>query len=97
MTDDERGQDPTADWLDDIRAEPAPWRTDRPAGRERPAEEVTYAEQARRFGRARNIAREAAPYLPLATYAGFLAADALTDDDADGGQDFGVDGTDVGG
>lgn len=100
MTDAERGDDPTAEWLDGIRAEPAPWRTDRPAGQETPAGEVTYREQARRFVRARDLAREAAPYLPLATYAGFLAAEnaAHTDDDAgDGGQDFGADGGDVGG
>lgn len=80
----EAAEDPTAEFLDDVRVAEEPWRTDRPADQE-PAS--TYAGEVRkqsRLRRAADIAGQAAPYLPLATYAGFVAADALNDDGGDG-------------
>ncbi|WP_103352635.1 hypothetical protein [Amycolatopsis sp. CA-128772] len=75
--------DPTADFLDDVRAEETPWRTDRPAGERAPSP----AERPERWGRTRAAGRaaaQAAPYLQAAALVAWLASGAF--DDGSGNQ-----------
>ncbi|PXY20280.1 hypothetical protein DI005_21980 [Prauserella sp. PE36] len=92
MTEDKPGEDPTAEFLDSVRAEEPPWRVDRPPEAE---QGTTYAAEEQKLSRARQVAKavgDAAPFVPLATAAGWVAAEALDDvgDGADPGLDPGA-------
>ncbi|WP_020666403.1 hypothetical protein [Amycolatopsis nigrescens] len=78
--------DPTAQWLADIRPEETPWRTDRPAGEPEPAPGEPVPEKWQRTRKAARIAGQAAPYVQAAALAGWVASEAL-DDDGDDYQD----------
>ncbi|WP_410569583.1 hypothetical protein [Amycolatopsis sp. cmx-4-61] len=78
-----KDEDPTADFLDGVRAEETPWRRDRPAGERAPAP----AERPERWGRTRAAGRaaaHAAPYLQAAALVAWLASGAF--DDGSGNQ-----------
>ncbi|WP_410589769.1 hypothetical protein [Amycolatopsis sp. lyj-23] len=78
-------EDPTADFLDDVRAEETPWRRDRPAG----ARETPPAERPERWGRTRAAGRaaaQAAPYLQAAALVAWLASGAFDDGSGSGDQ-----------
>ena len=66
--------DPTADFLDEVRAEETPWRRDLPPG-ERPRERTESLERSR----VRAAVAEAAPYLQAAALVAWLASGALSD------------------
>ncbi|MFF5992224.1 hypothetical protein [Prauserella flavalba] len=92
MTDDKPGEDPTAEFLDSVRAEQTPWRVDRPPEAERG---TTYAAEEQKLSRARQVAKavgDAAPFVPLATAAGWVAAEAIDEqgDEIDPGSDSGA-------
>ncbi|GAB3159392.1 hypothetical protein [Amycolatopsis sp. NPDC004378] len=72
--------DPTADFLDEVRAEETPWRRDRPPGEPAPER----AERPERWGRTRAAAAQAAPYLQAAALVAWLASGAF--DDGSGNQ-----------
>jgi hypothetical protein len=77
--------DPTADFLDGIRAEETPWRRDRPPGEQAPER----AERPERWGRARAAGRaaaQAAPYLQAAALVAWLASGAFDDGSGSGNQ-----------
>ncbi|AXB47682.1 hypothetical protein [Amycolatopsis albispora] len=72
--------DPTREFLDGVRAEETPWRTERPAEQERPEPAI---EKPSRW-------RRAAPYLQAGAAAGWIASAALSDnDDYEDGYDAG--------
>ncbi|WP_206795208.1 hypothetical protein [Amycolatopsis sp. MtRt-6] len=80
MTPDE---DPTADFLDSVRAGETPWRQDRPPDERAPSP----AERPERWGRTRAAGRaaaRAAPYLQAAALVAWLASGAF--DDGSGNQ-----------
>ena len=86
-----REPDPTAEWLEGVRAEETPWRQDRPAGH-LPPEPVVHEP-----ARWRRTVGRVAPYLQAAAVAGWVASSVL-DDDYDEGYDAGFDaGFDAGG
>jgi hypothetical protein len=68
MTQDD---DPTADFLDGVRAEETPWRRDRPAGEPAP-------ERAERPSKWHRVA-QAAPYVQAAALVAWLASGAFDD------------------
>lgn len=77
--------DPTAEFLDGVRAEETPWRRDRPAGEPAPER----AERPERWGRTRAAGRaaaQAAPYLQAAALAAWLASGAFDDGSGSGDQ-----------
>ena len=78
-------EDPTADFLDAVRTEDTPWRTDRPAGERTPER----AERPERWGRTRAAGRaaaQAAPYLQAAALAAWLVSGAFDDGSGSGDQ-----------
>jgi hypothetical protein len=75
MTPDE---DPTADFLAEVRTPETPWRRDLPPGEQAPER----AERPERWGRTRAAGRaaaQAAPYLQAAALAAWLASGAFDD------------------
>jgi hypothetical protein len=78
--------DPTADFLDGVRAEATPWRRDRPSGEQAPER----AERPERWGRTRGAGRaaaQAAPYLQAAALVAWLASGAFDDGSGSGSGD----------
>ncbi|MGW3997614.1 hypothetical protein [Amycolatopsis sp. NPDC004772] len=76
-------QDPTADFLDEVRVSEPQWRRDRPEGEQAPER----AERPERWGRTRAAGRaaaQAAPYLQAAALVAWLASGAF--DDGSGNQ-----------
>ena len=74
--------DPTAEFLDGVRAEETPWRRDRPPGEQAPER----AERPERWGRTRGVGRaaaQAAPYLQAAALVAWLASGAFDDGSGD--------------
>src|SRR5947208_17118193 len=71
MTPDE---DPTADFLAEVRAPETPWRRDLPPG-ERPER----AERVEKWGRVARTAAQAAPYVQAAALLAWLASGAFDD------------------
>jgi len=74
--------DPTADFLDEVRTEETPWRRDLP-----PGSRAERAERPERWGRTRAAGRaaaQAAPYLQAAALVAWLASGAF--DDGSGNQ-----------
>ncbi|GLY39648.1 hypothetical protein Amsp01_056720 [Amycolatopsis sp. NBRC 101858] len=77
--------DPTADFLDEVRAEETPWRRERPPGEQAPER----AERPERWGRTRAAGRaaaQAAPYLQAAALVAWLASGAFDDGSGSGDQ-----------
>ncbi|MDS0136233.1 MULTISPECIES: hypothetical protein [unclassified Amycolatopsis] len=77
--------DPTADFLDEVRVSEPQWRRDRPAGEQAPER----AERPERWGRTRAAGRaaaQAAPYLQAAALVAWLASGAFDDGSGSGGQ-----------
>ncbi|KDN22786.1 hypothetical protein [Amycolatopsis rifamycinica] len=75
-------EDPTAEFLDSVRAEQPSWRRDRPAGEQAPER----AERPERWGRTRAAGRaaaQAAPYLQAAALVAWLASGAFDDGSGD--------------
>jgi hypothetical protein len=82
MTPDE---DPTADFLEEVRVSEPHWRRDRPAGEPAPER----AERPERWGRTRAAGRaaaQAAPYLQAAALVAWLASGAFDDGSGPGDQ-----------
>jgi hypothetical protein len=75
-------EDPTADFLAEVRAPEPHWRQDRPVGERAPER----AERPERWGRTRAAGRaaaQAAPYLQAAALAAWLASGAFDDGPGD--------------
>jgi hypothetical protein len=70
-------EDPTAEWLAEIRAGETPWRTDRP--RTEPSGEPVDAAPEKWTRKAARIAGQATPYAQSALLIGWLAAAAYDD------------------
>ncbi|RSM60466.1 hypothetical protein DMH03_17055 [Amycolatopsis sp. WAC 01376] len=84
------GEDPTADFLAEVRPEETPWRTERPPGEEAPER----AERPEKWGRAKSAGRaaaKAAPYVQAAALATWIVSGTL-DDSGDSGFDMGSSG-----
>ncbi|GHG01666.1 MULTISPECIES: hypothetical protein [Amycolatopsis] len=80
-----RDEDPTADFLAEVRVPEAEWRRDRPEGSRAPAP----AERPERWGRTRAAGRaaaQAAPYLQAAALVAWLASGAFDDGSGSGDQ-----------
>lgn len=91
------GEDPTADFLAEVRPEETPWRTDRPPGEAAP-ERAERPERPEKWGRAKAAGRaaaNAAPYIQAAAVAGWIVSGTL-DDSGSGSGDMGTSG-DAGG
>lgn len=90
---DKDGEDPTADFLAEVRPEETPWRTERPPGEEAPER----AERPEKWGRAKSAGRaaaKAAPYVQAAALATWIVSGTLDDsaDSDDAGFDLGSSG-----
>jgi hypothetical protein len=70
--------DPTADFLDEVRAEETPWRRERPPGEQAP-------ERAERPSKWHRVA-QAAPYVQAAALVAWLASGAFDDGSGSGDQ-----------
>ncbi|WP_410583420.1 hypothetical protein [Amycolatopsis sp. lyj-108] len=85
------GEDPTADFLAEVRPEETPWRTERPPGEEAPER----AERPEKWGRAKSAGRaaaKAAPYVQAAALATWIVSGTLDDSDDTGFGDVGSSG-----
>jgi hypothetical protein len=74
--------DPTADFLDEVRAEETPWRRDRPAGEPAPER----AGRSEKWGRVARTAAQAAPYVQAAALLAWLASGAFDGGSGSGDQ-----------
>lgn len=75
------GEDPTAEFLAEVRPEETPWRTDRPPGEVVP-EHPERPERPEKWGTRQGggtPAANAAPYIQAAAVAGWIVSGALDD------------------
>lgn len=82
--------DPTADFLADVRPGETPWRVERPAVEAEPVTEApARPEKWRRTKTVGRVAGQAAPYVQAAALIGWLVSGSLDDGgfDYDSGQD----------
>lgn len=91
------GEDPTEDFLAEVRAEETPWRTDRPPGEVVPehTEQSARAERPEKWGRAKSAGRaaaQAAPYIQAAALATWIVSGTLDDSGDSGFGDAGSSG-----